>query len=179
MDQPTEVLHNASVTLRRWREGDAEAVYQVVTSSIEHLALWMEWAADGYHPQDAAKFITQSQANWRFGEAFNYAIIAADGAVVGSCGLMARIGPGGLEIGYWLHPDYVGRGIATLAAGMLTSEAFRIGADYVEIVHDTANVRSAGIPKRLGFTEIKRRPQILVNSSEADGVVIVWRRDRR
>ncbi len=91
---------------------------------------------------------------------------------------MARIGPGGLEIGYWLHPDYVGRGIATLAIGMLTSEAFRIGADYVEIVHDTANVRSTGIPRRLGFTEIKRRPQILVNSSEADGVVIVWRRDR-
>ncbi len=162
----------------------SELATRFVSLGVEALSIWAEsvaWtshAADGYHPEDAAKFIKQSEANWRSGEAFNYAITAADGAVVGSCGLMARIGPGGLEIGYWLHPDYVGRGIATLAIGMLTSEAFRIGADYVEIVHDTANVRSTGIPRRLGFTEIKRRPQILVNSSEADGVVIVWRRDR-
>jgi RimJ/RimL family protein N-acetyltransferase len=29
------------------------------------------------------------------------------GQVVGSCGLHGRIGPGGLEIGYWTHPSFL------------------------------------------------------------------------
>ena len=41
--------------------------------------------------------------SWADGTAFQYLIIA-DGTPAGSAGLMARIGPGGLEIGYWVHP---------------------------------------------------------------------------
>lgn len=35
--------------------------------------------------------------------------------VVGGCGLHRRVGPGGLEIGYWVHAAWTRRGIAAAA----------------------------------------------------------------
>ena len=76
-----------------------------------------------------------------------------------SPGLMARIGPGGFEIGYWVHRAYTRRGLATAATAALVEQAFGLpGVDRVEIVHDELNVASAAIPRKLGFTEVGRRP---------------------
>ena len=41
-------------------------------------------------------------------------------------GLHRRIGPAALEIGYWLHPDYPGRGYATKAVSALTEAALSL-----------------------------------------------------
>lgn len=99
--------------------------------------------------------------------AVSYAITTAD-AVVGSCGLMRRIGPGGLEIGYWLPPAYTGRGLATAAVAALVRQAFTLeDIDRVEIVHDAANTASGGVPRRLGFTEIDGAPLRNVRSPPA------------
>jgi len=42
------------------------------------------------------------------GSVYNYAIVG--GSLAGSCGLMRRIGPGGMEIGYWVAKDQTRRG---------------------------------------------------------------------
>jgi RimJ/RimL family protein N-acetyltransferase len=162
------------VTLRRWRETDAAVLYQVVQESIEHLRPWMAWVANGYPPEAAAEFLAQAQRDWESGAAYGYGIFV-QGRLAGAASLMARIGPGGLEIGYWLHPAYVGRGAATKAASLLAAEAFRVGVRRVEIVTDVANFRSAAIPRRLGFKEVERRsPQEPLTPGE-DGVDIIWR----
>jgi ribosomal-protein-serine acetyltransferase len=106
MNQPCEILTSGQVTLRRWRAADADTVYQVVMQSLAHLLPWMPWAS-GYSRDDAVRFTAQSEQDWSSGVAYQYAI-TTDDAVVGSCGLMRRIGLGGLEIGYWLHPALVG-----------------------------------------------------------------------
>lgn len=161
------------VVLRRWRDVDAGAAYRAVADSIEHLAPWMAWAMRGYSVADAAAHLASCEQRW--GTDFDYAVIAPGDVVAGSCSLMGRIGAGGFEIGYWVHPDHVGRGYATAGAAALAAEAFRIGADRVEIVHDVANVRSGAIPRRLGFSEVGRRvPQEERTTAEA-GVDVVWR----
>lgn len=175
---PEETIRHDDVTLRRWRADDADTLYRVVTESLAHLAPWMPWAANGYPPAAASAYLAQSQADWEAGTAYNYAIIASDGQLAGSCALMARIGPGGLEIGYWLHPAYQGQGVVTRAAAALTAEAFRIGADRVEIVHDADNVRSGAVPRRLGFVEVARRPHTTESTPARSGVDIVWRTSR-
>ncbi len=162
------------MTLRRWRETDATALYRVVQESLEHLRPWMAWVADGYPPAAAAEFVAGAAEEWARGTTYNYAIYV-QGRLAGAARLMARIGPDGLEIGYWLHPAYLGRGVATRAVGLLAEEAFRVGVKRVEIVTDVANFRSAAIPRRLGFTEVERRsPQEPITPGE-DGVDIVWR----
>lgn len=160
--------------MRRWREQDAPALHQVVQESIEHLRPWMAWVSDGYPPEAATAFIASTAGDWVKGTAFNYAIVVS-GRLAGAASLMARVGPGGLELGYWLHPDQVGRGVATRAASLLVAEAFRAGAQRVEIVTDVANTRSAAIPKRLGFTVVDRRPPQEPVTSGEDGLDVVWR----
>jgi ribosomal-protein-serine acetyltransferase len=178
MSQPCEILTCGQARLRRWRAADADTVYRVVMESLEHLRPSMPWAS-GFSRDDAVWFTAQSEQDWASGVAYQYAI-TTDDVVVGSCGLMRRIGPGGLEIGYWLHPAYTGRGLATAAVAALVSQAFALpDIERVEIVHDQANTASGGIPRRLGFTEVERRTpaQGLVAPGEV-GIEVVWRLTR-
>ena len=174
MDQPAEQLNRDGVALRRWRADDADEVLRAITESREHLAPWMPWATEDYDRDSAVQYLRRCESDWRSGKAFNYAILSETGGIIGCCCLMARIGPGGLEIGYWLHRAHTGRGIATRATAALTDEAFRIGARRVEIVHDTANVRSRAVPERLGFTEVECRTSEEPANSTRDGAEVVW-----
>jgi len=99
--------------------------------------------------------------------------------MAGSCGLMARIGAGGLEIGYWVHRAYTRRGLATAASAALVEQAFRLpGVERVEIVHDELNVASGGVPRKLGFTEVERRPLDFCPPA-GNGVGVVWQLTRQ
>jgi RimJ/RimL family protein N-acetyltransferase len=178
MDQPSESLTCGKARLRRWRADDADTAYRAVTESLEHLRPWMPWAA-GFDRDQAVQFTAQAERDWASGNAYQYAITTG-GAVVGSCGLMRRIGPGGLEIGYWLHPAHTGQGLATAAASALVRQAFALpDVDRVEIIHDLGNQRSGGVPRRLGFTEVERRPRHDQPAAPGEsGIEVVWRLTR-
>ena len=174
--RPPEILKRGPATLRRWQFGDEEPLYVAVIESQDHLRPWMPWAPD-YSRQRAFEFVVACDRDWDSGAAFNYAI-TVDGAIAGSCGLMARIGPGGLEIGYWVHRDYVRRGLATASAEALTEAAFGLpGVDRVEIVHDELNVFSEAVPRKLGFTRVGPRALDMVPEG-GTGLGIVWQLDR-
>jgi ribosomal-protein-serine acetyltransferase len=174
--EPQAVIEHGPVTLRRLREGDLDALCQAVTESLDHLRPWMPWAAN-YTRQSAAEFLAKSARDWADGSEYNYAIIT-DGALAGGCGLMTRIGPGGLEIGYWVHRAYTRRGLATAASAALVEQAFRLpGVDRVEIIHDELNVASGGVPRKLGFTEVGRQP-LSDPTPGGNGVGVVWRLTR-
>jgi len=171
--EPEAVIEHAPVTLRRYRAEDVDVLFQAVIESLDHLRPWLPWAAD-YSREAAEEFLARSVADWDSGTAYNYAIMA-DGVLAGGIGLMARIGPGGLEIGYWVRREYARRGLATAASAALVEQAFRLpGVNRVEIVHDELNVASAGVPRKLGFTEAERR-QLDLRPPEGTGVGVVWR----
>ncbi|HEY0717948.1 MAG TPA: GNAT family N-acetyltransferase [Streptosporangiaceae bacterium] len=175
--RPPEILRHGPATLRRWRPDDQEPIYLAVVESQDHLRPWMPWAM-GYTRENAAEFIAGCDRDWELGVAFNYAILVAE-AVAGSCGLMARIGPRGLEIGYWVHRAYVRRGLATAATAALTSAAFALpGIDRVEIVHDELNGPSEAVPRKLGFSRVGQR-MLDITPDAGSGLGIVWRLDRR
>jgi RimJ/RimL family protein N-acetyltransferase len=176
-ERPDELIEHPPVTLRRFRADDLGALFQAVTESLDHLRRWMPWAAD-YRLDSAEEYLAASVKSWDEGIEYNYAILTAnpDGssALAGVAGLMARIGPGGLEIGYWVHRAYTRRGLATAATAALVEQAFRLpGVDRVEIVHDELNAASAAIPRKLGFTEVGRRPLDLPPSA-GTGTGVVW-----
>ncbi|WP_371477050.1 GNAT family N-acetyltransferase [Kitasatospora sp. NBC_00315] len=175
MEHPADVVDLDPVRLRRWRADDAATLDRIVAESLAHLRPWSLWAVD--HDLDAAvAFLADCEDRWRAGTAYHYAITTG-GAVVGGCGLMRRIGPGGLEIGYWLHAGRTGRGFATAAAAALVREGFRLdGTDRMEIHHDVANEASAAVPRRLGFAEVERRSVPPGSSAPAElGTDVIWR----
>jgi ribosomal-protein-serine acetyltransferase len=171
--RPDEVIEYGPVTLRRYRADDVDAIVQAVTDSADHLRPWAPWAAD-YTRASAQEFLAGSDQGWDDGTVYNYAITTGD-VLVGGIGLMARIGPGGLEIGYWVHHAYTRRGLATAATAALVEQAFQLpGVDRVEIVHDELNVASGGVPRKLGFTEVGRRPMD-IPAPAGTGVGVLWR----
>jgi ribosomal-protein-serine acetyltransferase len=171
--RPDDVIEHGPVTLRRSREADLDAVHRAVTESLEHLRPWMPWATN-YTRQSAAEFLAKAERDWAGGSEYSYAILT-DGALAGCCSLMASIGPGGLEIGYWVHRAYTRRGLATTASAALVAQAFRLpGVDRVEIMHDEFNVASGGVPRKLGFTQAGRRP-LKHPPPAGTGIGVIWR----
>jgi RimJ/RimL family protein N-acetyltransferase len=171
--RPPEQIFGDGVVLRRWQATDVDAVFAAVSASLEHLVPWMPWAA-GYSMDAAQGFTASVETGWSTGDDISYAVLA-DGEIVGAAGLHRRIGPGGIEIGYWLRSGYTGRGLATRAVAALTAAAFDLpDIDRVEIHHDAANDRSAGVPARLGFIEVSRAAREPEAPAEI-GVEVVWR----
>ena len=171
--RPDEVIDHGPVTLRRHRADDVDAIFRAVTDSADHLRPWAPWAAD-YTRASAQEFLAGADQGWDDDTVYNYAIMTGD-VLVGGISLMARIGPGGLEIGYWVHQEHARRGLATAATAALVEQAFRLpGVDRLEIVHDELNVASGGVPRKLGFAQVERRPMD-VPAPEGNGVGVVWR----
>ena len=179
MTTPAEILRLGAFELRRYRRSDAPALQAAIVASIEHLRPWMPWVA--FEPltiADREELITgRFSTGWDDETDFGYGVFESDD-VVGGCGLHRRIGPGGIEIGYWVHVDHVGHGIATLAAGALRDAAFAMSdVTHVEIHHDKANVRSARVPEKLGFTLVREVPDVVEAPAEI-GISCEWRVDR-
>jgi ribosomal-protein-serine acetyltransferase len=169
-----ERVEGDGVLLRRWRVEDAPAQHRVVLESLEHLRPWMSFvASEPVSLAERESRIAGWAREWELGGDVYLAILVG-GEVAGSTGLYRRAGPGGLEIGYWLHPGWTGRGYATAAARALTGAAFGVeGIEFVEISHDRANLASRGVPERLGFTLAREAPN--PKPAPADtGIDCVW-----
>ncbi|MFC1416802.1 GNAT family N-acetyltransferase [Streptacidiphilus cavernicola] len=179
MEHPPETLANEPVLLRRWQPGEAELLDRIVVESLDHLLPWMPWAAV-HTRQTAQDFLDRAQDDWASGAAYNYAITVGGGEPVGACSLMRRIGPGGMEIGYWIHPGWTGRGLVTRSAAALVAAAFALpGVTHLEVHHDEANRASGAVPRRLGFTVVSRRRDPARSSTPGEsGVDLVQRLDR-
>jgi ribosomal-protein-serine acetyltransferase len=177
MDLP-ETIGAGRLVLKRWEPAYAEDATRAVRESLRELKPFMPWAHDGYGVADSRSFIELSARQWAEGTAFNYAVLTAAGQVVGSCGLMTRMGEGTLEIGYWIHSGHTGRGCATAAVTALTSVALALpGVERVAIRHDAANPASGAVAAKAGFSEVER----LHREPEAPGetgVDVVWERRR-
>jgi len=180
MERLPEHHEHDGLVLRRWTEADAEIVEALVTANLEHLRPYMPWiAAEPLAIEDRRALERGWEEAWQAGGDVILGIFE-DGVAVGSTGLHRRIGPNGLEIGYWVAADHLGRGIARRASEGLTDLAFTVpGIDRVEIRHDLSNTYSRNVPASLGFTLIGRdAPNRDARAPAETGVDLVWRTTR-
>jgi RimJ/RimL family protein N-acetyltransferase len=150
---PPERIDLGMALLVRCRAERARAAVVAVNESLDHLRPWMAWASEPATEAGMATFLAAGEELWDQRRDFGYSIVdPADVVVLGGCGLHGRLGPDGLEIGYWVHADHAGNGVATAAARALTDAAFGIpGIEHVRIQCEDTNVRSARIPEKLGY----------------------------
>lgn len=176
---PPEELEAGPAILRRWQPGWSTELLTAVLASLPELQAHMVWAKDGYDSDSAETFLRETARGWVEGTDFGYAIWTPGGAIVGSASLMGKMGPGVLEIGYWVRTAYTGRGLATAAAIALALSALSMpGVSTVAIRHDAANLASARVAHRAGFVEVQRRPSTLDEGREGTGVEVLWERRR-
>jgi RimJ/RimL family protein N-acetyltransferase len=178
MSRLPERVEGSEVLLRLWWVDDAARLGEAVGESAEHLRPWMAWmAVEPRTLEQRRAMLARWEAEWSDGGDACYAIFL-DGDVVGSCGLHRGVGPGALEIGYWIHAAFVRRGLATEAARVLTDAAFSMPEiSSVEIHHDRANVASSGVPRRLGYRFVDEQPDE-ATAPEDTGIECIWRIER-
>ncbi|MEV4557661.1 GNAT family N-acetyltransferase [Kitasatospora sp. NPDC049285] len=151
---PEHLALDGGVHLRRRRVGDAPGLNAAVTANLDHLRPWMPWAQQTPTLSGSLEMSVRGEQIWEQGTDFMYVLGLDDdpAKVIGALGLHGRIGPGALEIGYWVDREHTGRGLATAAARALTGAALGLpGIERVEIHCDEANAASAAVPRKLGY----------------------------
>ncbi len=143
------------LVIRCYNPSDAPLSSASIRESLDHLQPWMPWPSEeGAELQNQINLLRSFRSAFDSGENFTYGIFNADETqLLGGTGLHPRLGPGALEIGYWVHKDFINQGIATETAAALTKVAFEVNeVARVEIHCDSVNVRSAAVPRKLGYT---------------------------
>lgn len=152
---PAYRIETERLVLRCWEPRDAPLLSLAIEQSTEHLRPWMPWMREEPRDlDDRIEFLRILRAKFDRDEEFVYGIFdKAEQRVLGGTGLHDRLGEDALEIGYWVHASRLGEGLATEAAGAMTRVAFEaMSMERVEVHCDPKNVRSASVPKKLGFT---------------------------
>ena len=171
---PPERIDVGDVALRRDAVDDAASIAGAVSDNLEHLRPWMPWANEENATVEAQRARLESMTkNWDAGEDYEF-MAERNGACIGVFGLHRRVGPGAIEIGYWLTEQMTGYGIATACTAALTKAGLDLDdVDRVEIHCDVANERSQKIPERLGY----RLDRVEDDEIEAPGEIgrsMVW-----
>ena len=153
------------LVVRCWEPRDAPLLKEAIDSSLDHLRPWMPWAQ--HEPQTLAEkveLLREFRGQFDLGADSVYAIFdSGDERVLGGTGLHPRIGPGGLEIGYWIRADAVGQGYATESTAALTRVAFEVvEVERVEIRCVAGEPRQRRDPAeaRLLPEPVGRRPDL-------------------
>lgn len=177
MTLPDHLEGADGLLVRRWEPGDAPALNRAVTESLPHLRPWMPWAAQLPSVAEHVEMIEGWEREWRAGGDAVLGVFV-DGEIAGGTGMHRRIGPSGLEIGYWTSAHFLRQGVATAAARLLTGAALSVEAiTHVEIHHDKANEVSARIPRRLDYVLIDETPDRAQAPAEV-GISCRWRMER-
>jgi RimJ/RimL family protein N-acetyltransferase len=152
---PAYRIETERLVVRCYQPSDARLLAESVNESLEHLKPWMPWVHDEPEP-----FVEKEKRMLRFRGMFDlqqdyiYGIFdPGETKLLGGTGLHTRLGERELEIGYWIHKDYINRGLVTESTAALVRVAFEvIHVHRVEIHCDPGNLASAAIPRKLGFT---------------------------
>jgi ribosomal-protein-serine acetyltransferase len=155
--EPPETIDVDELVLKRCEPRWVAETTAAVRESLPELKQYLPWATDAYDDDSSRFYLETSVKNWAGGTEFNYLIFTNDGELAGAIGMMTRMGPGVLEIGYWMRTAYAGRGYMTAAVKALTGVALTMpGIERVAIRFDASNAASGAVARKTGFTEVRR-----------------------
>jgi len=152
---PAYRIATKRLLIRCYNPSDAVLLAESVAENIEHLRPWMPWAHGEPEPiEEKVQRLKMFRGSFDLGQNYVYGIFnPEDTKLLGGTGLHPRLGDEELEIGYWIHKDFINQGLVTESSAALVKVAFElIHIHRIEIHCDPANVASAAIPRKLGFT---------------------------
>jgi RimJ/RimL family protein N-acetyltransferase len=149
-----ELFESDRLTIRAPRPGDGPEIHTAVRETFDDLKAWMPWAQQMPTLEESEAVVRRAQCQFLAREDLTlFLFLKGADTLVGASGLH-RINwdiPK-FEIGYWCRKRFQGQGYITESTKAIAEFAFEtLGAKRVEIRCDPKNVRSRGIPDRLGF----------------------------
>ncbi len=175
--RPADAILFERGVLTRVRPQDAAEMIAAVTANAEQLRAWIPWADD---PEARRAKVEGADADWEADRAYVYALRETPvGPVIGGIGAYRRVGPGAIELGYWLASDHVGRGLATAGTAALATVVRALpDVERIELHIDEANTRSADVARRLGF-QLARTDAYEPRTAAETGRLQIWVRAAR
>jgi len=173
--KPVYRIETQRLVLRCWEPKDAALIQAAAAASREHLLPFMPWAVN--EPQTVeqkVELMRRFRGLFDRGEDFVYGIFnQEESRALGGSGLHTRPSGNALEIGYWLHKDFINQGYATEISAALTKVAFEIyHVDRMEIHCSVENLASAAVPRKLGYAhEATRRRLAYANGKPSDSMI--------
>ena len=148
-------LSDGTVTLRRYREEDAEPVYRAVRESIREISPWMPWCHEGYSFDDSKTWSASRDDAWAKGEEYSFIISNDDGHLLGVCGLNRFDNENRFaNVGYWVRTGKTMQGVATSSTLLLARFGFdELKLNRIEIVVAAENKPSQKVAEKAGATQ--------------------------
>jgi ribosomal-protein-serine acetyltransferase len=142
---------NERLSLQQLKPEMAAEIFALIDTNRDHLSEWLHWVDQIKTLEDTRRFVANSEA--RLASGGHTCAIIHNEKIVGIVSHHAiERERGRVDLGYWLSEAAEGQGLATAAVRALTNYTFRqMRLGEVRITTAVANVRSEGIPRRLGF----------------------------
>lgn len=126
-----------------------------ISASLDHLRPWMPWALhEPIGVEKRIEWLRTQRGHFDLGGDYFFGIFSKDeSSILGGTGLKMVGEPDEREIGYWIHVDRVGEGLATEVSAALV----RVGFELEQLQTMTIRVlpensSSARVPEKLGFS---------------------------
>jgi len=172
---PAYRIETKRLVIRCWKPEDAAMIQEATATSKEHLLPFMPWAADEPQPvEQKVELMRRFRGLFDRGEDYVYGIFSKDESrALGGTGLHTRPKDNALEIGYWLHKDFINQGFITETTAALTKVAFELyHVERMEIHCSVENLASAAVPRKLGYVhEATRRRLGSANGEKTDQMI--------
>lgn len=149
---PKEVRVDNEILLRPILDSDRDDMWKALNSGCDYLGEYLPWMSD-YKTEDdhTIGFNTRRREQDNFDGSRGY-LLEYKGQLAGTVGFRAPNRDNVTEVGYWLRQDLQGQGIMTRSVESVITMLFvEVGLHRVKIRAATSNLRSRGIPERLGF----------------------------
>lgn len=129
----------------------APEIFSLIDKDREHLRTWLPWVDSTLTVDDTVKNLVERIETFQtLQQTAFYGTL--DGNFVASVGFVI-LNDGEGEIGYWLLSNYGGKGLMTTYVKACIDFGFRaLSLQRIIIKCAEGNIKSAAIPKRLGFT---------------------------
>jgi len=151
--RPATPLTDGTIVLREWRDSDVPAV--AAACREPEIARWLDQVPQPYSDRDAREYIASTRRGWREQTLASFAIAdARTDELLGSISIHwldheHAVG----EVGYWVHSDARGRGVATRATRLIARWAIEdCGLERLQLRADVLNEASQRVAEKAGFT---------------------------
>jgi len=175
-------LSDETISIRTYREGDADVLYEAVRESIAEVSPWLPWCHEDYSIEESREFVSTRGKSAADGEWYSFGVFEKDsGKFLGGVGLnfinrvhlMANLG-------YWVRSNSVGRGVATSATRLAARFGFEeLGLHRIEIVAAVENIASQRVAGKGRRRARRSPPQASLDSRRVAGCGVVLARAGR